>query len=308
MDLISKVKVSDTSYEIKDGTARQAIVTLNNELNGKADKATTLSGYGITDANIQNGVVTLGSNTITPLPYRLLATAGNYVTTTDKYLKLTMPLPSSPWMMTLGVVVYSGYNSEIYYIGGYNYQTTHNWYNPSVVYLSTSSSSKTIYFGKNDYNGGDGKLWVAIPVGTYCHVSLMDNSKNNSSFSIYDIEWSLLDSNKDNWDASTNGNISESRTIRGTGVINSLSTVATTGSYDDLSNLPTIPSVVLSNNYTPSTNSNEDLLLNRGDSFETAFSKLEKAILDNEATYATALNNLNSRIVALTSRIENLES
>lgn len=33
----------------------------------KADKATTLAGYGITDAKIQNGVITLGSNTITPL-------------------------------------------------------------------------------------------------------------------------------------------------------------------------------------------------------------------------------------------------
>jgi hypothetical protein len=33
----------------------------------KADKATTLSGYGITDAKIDNGTITLGSNTITPL-------------------------------------------------------------------------------------------------------------------------------------------------------------------------------------------------------------------------------------------------
>lgn len=30
-------------------------------------KQTTLAGYGITDAKIQNGVITLGSNTITPL-------------------------------------------------------------------------------------------------------------------------------------------------------------------------------------------------------------------------------------------------
>ena len=29
--------------------------------------ATTLAGYGITDANIQNGTITLGSNSITPL-------------------------------------------------------------------------------------------------------------------------------------------------------------------------------------------------------------------------------------------------
>lgn len=44
MDPISKVKISDTSYEIKDGTARQAIVTLNNELNGKASSQTIASG------------------------------------------------------------------------------------------------------------------------------------------------------------------------------------------------------------------------------------------------------------------------
>lgn len=33
----------------------------------KQDKETTLSGYGITDAKIDNGTITLGSNTITPL-------------------------------------------------------------------------------------------------------------------------------------------------------------------------------------------------------------------------------------------------
>lgn len=33
----------------------------------KADKATTLSGYGITDAKISNGTITLGNNTITPI-------------------------------------------------------------------------------------------------------------------------------------------------------------------------------------------------------------------------------------------------
>lgn len=37
------------------------------DLTGKADTATTLAGYGITDANINNGTITLGSNTITPL-------------------------------------------------------------------------------------------------------------------------------------------------------------------------------------------------------------------------------------------------
>ena len=41
--------------------------TLRTALSGKADAATTLAGYGITDAHITNGVITLGAATITPL-------------------------------------------------------------------------------------------------------------------------------------------------------------------------------------------------------------------------------------------------
>lgn len=45
-------------------------------LNNKADKATTLSGYGITDAKIESGTITLGNDSITPLSSAVLA---NYV-------------------------------------------------------------------------------------------------------------------------------------------------------------------------------------------------------------------------------------
>ena len=37
------------------------------DISGKANKATTLAGYGITDAKIANGVITLGNNTIVPI-------------------------------------------------------------------------------------------------------------------------------------------------------------------------------------------------------------------------------------------------
>ena len=40
---------------------------LKAKFNAKADKGTTLADYGITDANINNGIITLGGNTITPL-------------------------------------------------------------------------------------------------------------------------------------------------------------------------------------------------------------------------------------------------
>lgn len=40
---------------------------VTNAISNKADKGTTLANYGITDANISNGTITLGSNTITPI-------------------------------------------------------------------------------------------------------------------------------------------------------------------------------------------------------------------------------------------------
>jgi len=43
------------------------VLTSHQDISGKADKATTLAGYGITDAKIVSGVITLGSATITPL-------------------------------------------------------------------------------------------------------------------------------------------------------------------------------------------------------------------------------------------------
>lgn len=44
---------------------------------GKADKATTLSGYGITDAKIENGVITLGTSTITPVTEEYISSVDN---------------------------------------------------------------------------------------------------------------------------------------------------------------------------------------------------------------------------------------
>lgn len=62
-----------------------------------SDKPTTLAGYGITDAKIVNGVITLGSNTITPIVSGDLKTltfaagsftAGSYSPTTAKTINI----------------------------------------------------------------------------------------------------------------------------------------------------------------------------------------------------------------------------
>ena len=64
--------IKDTTYENKtasSGSDEVSLVTRDEKYqwDSKANAATTLSGYGITDATIANGTITLGSNTITPL-------------------------------------------------------------------------------------------------------------------------------------------------------------------------------------------------------------------------------------------------
>ena len=64
MDPISSIKVSGTSYEIKDSTARSAIVTLNNELNDKQDKLplyTKEYDYTCSANDTNNGYIFFGN-------------------------------------------------------------------------------------------------------------------------------------------------------------------------------------------------------------------------------------------------------
>ena len=79
---------SDLTMSSSDNTTVKAAIE------GKANSATTLAGYGITDAKIANGVITLGSNTITPLTSQWTAkliTTDSYSSTTQIGNTLTNP-------------------------------------------------------------------------------------------------------------------------------------------------------------------------------------------------------------------------
>lgn len=58
--LVSNIKANFT-------TSTQVGTAIDAKIINKADKATTLAGYGITDAKISGGTITLGTSTITPL-------------------------------------------------------------------------------------------------------------------------------------------------------------------------------------------------------------------------------------------------
>ena len=64
--IIEVVDSLDSTESEKALSANQGKI-LNDKVIKKADSSTTLSGYGIKDAKIENGVITLGENTITPI-------------------------------------------------------------------------------------------------------------------------------------------------------------------------------------------------------------------------------------------------
>ena len=61
----NKINIVQTSGSSTSNVMSQDAVTT--ELNKKADKATTLAGYGIIDAKIEDGSITIGKETIKPL-------------------------------------------------------------------------------------------------------------------------------------------------------------------------------------------------------------------------------------------------
>ena len=70
-DVPANAKFTDTVYthpnsKVTAGTYKSVTVNAQGHVTAGTNP-TTLSGYGITDAKISNGVITLGSNTITPL-------------------------------------------------------------------------------------------------------------------------------------------------------------------------------------------------------------------------------------------------
>lgn len=63
-----------------------SISSINEDITGKADIATTLAGYGIIDAKIEEGVITLGEQTITPITeHQDISGKANVATTLEGY-------------------------------------------------------------------------------------------------------------------------------------------------------------------------------------------------------------------------------
>ena len=71
-----KITISHNNSTVSTGTYKSVTVDAKGHVTAGTNPS-TLSGYGITDAKIASGVITLGSNTITPLTKDSTLTASN---------------------------------------------------------------------------------------------------------------------------------------------------------------------------------------------------------------------------------------
>lgn len=180
------VDESEISYNNISDTPNLATIATTGNFNDLTNTPTTLNGYGITDANITNGVITLGNTTITPLTShqdisgKVDKIIGKGLSTND----LTDSLKS---------------NYDI----AYNHsQSTH----------APIDAEKNV---QSDWNET-----------TTTNDSFIKNKPTNVSSFTNDA-----------------GYLTQHQDISGKANIDDLADVATSGSYNDLSNTPTIPIV-----------------------------------------------------------------
>lgn len=126
---------------------------------------TTLSGYGITDAKIASGVITLGSNTITPL------TASSTLDAT----KLSGTIPSGCYTDTKNTAGSTDTSSKIFLIGATSQATNPQTYSDDQCYVTsgalqvnTLKSTAGVYSNTaSSASAGGLSLWGTTAPETY---------------------------------------------------------------------------------------------------------------------------------------------
>lgn len=174
---ITSITASNGVFTATKGTT---FLTSHQDISGKADKATTLAGYGITDAKIASGTITLGSNTITPLTSSSTLSAA----------KLSGAIPSAVTATTqtagnnstkIATTAYvdgaiNGLPTPMQFIGTVGTNGTKTWANlPTAATSNEGHTYKVITdhaveTGKPAAKAGDtivsnGSSWIVIPSG-----------------------------------------------------------------------------------------------------------------------------------------------
>lgn len=118
--------ISHANSGVTAGTYRSVTVNATGHVTAGTNP-TTLSGYGITDAKIASGTITLGSNTITPL------TASSTLDAT----KLSGTIPSGCYTDTKNTAGSTDTSSKIFLIGATSQAANPQTYSQDTAYVGT---------------------------------------------------------------------------------------------------------------------------------------------------------------------------
>ena len=170
--------ISHANSGVTAGTYRSVTVNATGHVTAGTNP-TTLSGYGITDAKIASGTITLGSNTITPL------TSSSTLDAT----KLSGTIPTSCYTDTKNTAGSTDTSSKIFLIGATSQAANPQTYSQNTAYVGTDgclySGGTKVLTSHQDISGKLNKSGGEITGTVY-------SQTNGANFEVYSPSWTTV--------------------------------------------------------------------------------------------------------------------
>lgn len=259
--------LSHANSGVTAGTYKSVTVNATGHITGGTNP-TTISGYGITDAKIASGVITLGSNTITPL------TASSTLDAT----KVSGTLPTSTYTDTKNTAGSTDSSKKLFLVGAESQAANPQTYSQDTAYVGTdghlySNSKQTVNL--SDTQALTNKTYNGYTLGAACAKAVVTS---------VDTSASLPTSNAVKTFVEGKGYTTNTGTI--TGVSVNGTSVATSG----VANITSVPASILSgaiaNGVTATTQSSGD---NSTKVATTAYVDAKPTILSGTSDPASSL-------------------
>lgn len=223
---ISKIKVSGTLYDIKDATARGSLSTIDGIVQNLAAVATSGSYADLSDKpTIGSGVLTIQKNGTTVDTFNANATA-------DKTINITLPAVGT--LNTTATTAQSTSASEAFSSNITLHKIAKTGTFSDLIGKPTKLSDFT---NDSGFITSQDLVTVMDYKGTKATVAALPSSGNKNG----DV-WHVTENNAEYaWNGSAWEELGTPVDLSGYATTASLATVATSGSYNDLSDKPSIP-------------------------------------------------------------------